>query len=108
MTTVVVLLLQVCEWKEPEELAQLLDLELRAAGEPHHRLLERVRDVAKYSIKTSKDSGSHTHCLFRACHSCAAFVYLETTSLGNVLPLLLHVSKNMHGRLVSDFFSSFS
>nr|ABF22453.1 cysteine sulfinic acid decarboxylase [Takifugu rubripes] len=44
---------KVCDWKEPEELAQLLDLELRAAGEPHHRLLERVRDVAKYSIKTS-------------------------------------------------------
>lgn len=51
-------LLQVCEWKEPEELAQLLDLELRVTGEPHQKLLERVRDVAKYSIKTSKDAGS--------------------------------------------------
>lgn len=64
LTTAVFLLLQVCEWKDPEELAQLLDLELRAAGEPHHRLLERVRDVAKYSIKTSKYAGSHTHTAF--------------------------------------------
>lgn len=49
--------LQVCEWKEPEELALLLDLELRATGEPQHRLLQRVKDVAKYSIKTSKTAG---------------------------------------------------
>lgn len=46
--------LQVCEWKEPEELARLLDLEVRATGEPQHKLLERVKDVAKYSIKTSE------------------------------------------------------
>lgn len=57
-------LLQVCEWKEPEELAQLLDLELRATGEPHQKLLERVRDVAKYSIKTSKDVGSDQYHIF--------------------------------------------
>ncbi|KAM8753814.1 cysteine sulfinic acid decarboxylase isoform 1-T1 [Acanthopagrus schlegelii] len=44
---------KVCEWKDPEELARLLDLELRATGEPQHKLLERVSDVAKYSIKTS-------------------------------------------------------
>ncbi|XP_034004890.1 cysteine sulfinic acid decarboxylase-like isoform X1 [Trematomus bernacchii] len=44
---------KVCEWKEPGELAQLLDFELRAAGEPQQRLLQRVTDVAKYSIKTS-------------------------------------------------------
>ncbi|KAM9342459.1 cysteine sulfinic acid decarboxylase-like [Pholidichthys leucotaenia] len=44
---------KVCEWKEPEELAQLLDLELRDTGEPQPRLLQRVRNVAKYSIKTS-------------------------------------------------------
>ncbi|KAM3617405.1 uncharacterized protein V6R79_005721 [Siganus canaliculatus] len=44
---------KVCEWKEPEELAELLDLELRATGEPQHKLLERVKDVAKYSVKTS-------------------------------------------------------
>ncbi|XP_019951981.1 cysteine sulfinic acid decarboxylase isoform X2 [Paralichthys olivaceus] len=44
---------KVCEWKEPEQLALLLDLELRATGEPQHRLLQRVKDVAKYSVKTS-------------------------------------------------------
>ncbi|XP_062248348.1 cysteine sulfinic acid decarboxylase isoform X2 [Platichthys flesus] len=44
---------KVCEWKEPEQLALLLDLELRAAGEPQDRLLQRVKDVAKYSVKTS-------------------------------------------------------
>uniref|UniRef100_A0A3Q3LBI1 Cysteine sulfinic acid decarboxylase n=1 Tax=Mastacembelus armatus TaxID=205130 RepID=A0A3Q3LBI1_9TELE len=43
---------KVCEWKEPDELALLLDLELRATGETQHRLLQRVRDVAKYSTKT--------------------------------------------------------
>lgn len=46
--------LQVCEWREPEELAQLLDLELRATGESRERLLQRVKDVAKYSVKTGK------------------------------------------------------
>lgn len=44
---------KVCEWKEPEELALLLDLELRATGETQQRLLQRVRDVAKYSVKTN-------------------------------------------------------
>ncbi|KAF3860471.1 hypothetical protein F7725_000726 [Dissostichus mawsoni] len=44
---------KVCEWKGPEDLALLLDLELRAEGEPQQRLLQRVKDVAKYSIKTS-------------------------------------------------------
>lgn len=53
-TSVQVFYLQVCEWKEPEELALLMDLELRATGEPQHRLLQRVKDVAKYSVKTSK------------------------------------------------------
>ncbi|KAM8862901.1 acidic amino acid decarboxylase GADL1-like isoform 2-T2 [Spinachia spinachia] len=43
---------KVCEWKEPEELSGLLDLELRETGEPQERLLQRVKDVAKYSIKT--------------------------------------------------------
>ena len=46
--------MQVCEWKEPDELALLLDLKLRETGEPQDRLLQRVRDVAKYSVKTSK------------------------------------------------------
>ncbi|XP_053706457.1 cysteine sulfinic acid decarboxylase [Synchiropus splendidus] len=44
---------KVCEWKEPEDLAQLLDLTVRDSGEPPERLLERVRDVAKYSVKTN-------------------------------------------------------
>uniref|UniRef100_A0A3P8S188 Cysteine sulfinic acid decarboxylase n=1 Tax=Amphiprion percula TaxID=161767 RepID=A0A3P8S188_AMPPE len=44
---------KVCQWKEPEELAELLDLELREGGEGQQKLLQRVRDVAKYSIKTS-------------------------------------------------------
>uniref|UniRef100_A0A3Q0S7T1 Cysteine sulfinic acid decarboxylase n=1 Tax=Amphilophus citrinellus TaxID=61819 RepID=A0A3Q0S7T1_AMPCI len=44
---------KVCEWKEPEELALLLDLGVRETGEPQEKLLQRVRDVAKYSIKTS-------------------------------------------------------
>lgn len=55
---------QVCEWKEPEELSLLLDLELRATGEPRERLLQRVKDVAKYSIKTSKAASTvHWACL---------------------------------------------
>lgn len=45
-----------CEWREPEELATLLDLELRENGEQQHQLLQRVRDVAKYSVKTSKST----------------------------------------------------
>ncbi|XP_034731661.1 cysteine sulfinic acid decarboxylase isoform X3 [Etheostoma cragini] len=44
---------KVCEWKEPEQLTLLLDLELRATGESQQQLLQRVKDVAKYSIKTS-------------------------------------------------------
>uniref|UniRef100_A0A8C7XYG0 Cysteine sulfinic acid decarboxylase n=1 Tax=Oryzias sinensis TaxID=183150 RepID=A0A8C7XYG0_9TELE len=44
---------KVCEWREPESLALLLDLQLRDTGESQGRLLQRVRNVAKYSIKTS-------------------------------------------------------
>lgn len=43
---------QVCEWKEPHELRELLDLELRSHGEPAGRLLERCRDIIRYSVKT--------------------------------------------------------
>nr|QJC58940.1 cysteine sulfinic acid decarboxylase [Atractosteus tropicus] len=43
---------KVCEWRDPEELRVLLDLDLQEAGESHGRLLQRVRDVAKYSVKT--------------------------------------------------------
>uniref|UniRef100_A0A663FIL0 Uncharacterized protein n=1 Tax=Aquila chrysaetos chrysaetos TaxID=223781 RepID=A0A663FIL0_AQUCH len=44
--------LQVCDWKEPQELRELLDLELRSSGELPERLLERCRDVIRYSVKT--------------------------------------------------------
>ncbi|XP_048406963.2 acidic amino acid decarboxylase GADL1-like isoform X4 [Stegostoma tigrinum] len=43
---------KVCEWQPPEELMKLLDLELRDTGESHHQLLQRCRDVIKYSVKT--------------------------------------------------------
>lgn len=46
--------LQVCEWRSPEQLKQLLDLEMRDTGEPHDRLLELCKDVIRYSVKTSK------------------------------------------------------
>ncbi|KAM4611058.1 cysteine sulfinic acid decarboxylase-like [Polymixia lowei] len=42
---------KVCEWQEPEQLTALLDLELREMGEPPHRLLQRIQDVIKYSVK---------------------------------------------------------
>lgn len=53
--TVPLLNLQVCEWQPPEQLKQLLDLELRDTGEPHNRLLELCQDVIRYSVKTSKN-----------------------------------------------------
>ncbi|XP_025978335.2 cysteine sulfinic acid decarboxylase isoform X1 [Dromaius novaehollandiae] len=43
---------KVCDWKEPQELQELLDLELRSHGEPRQRVLERCRDVIRYSVKT--------------------------------------------------------
>ncbi|EPY83377.1 hypothetical protein CB1_000571010 [Camelus ferus] len=47
---------KVCEWRPPEQLRQLLDLEPRDSGEPHGRLLALCRDVIRYSVKTSKTS----------------------------------------------------
>uniref|UniRef100_A0A8D0R8P3 Glutamate decarboxylase like 1 n=1 Tax=Sus scrofa TaxID=9823 RepID=A0A8D0R8P3_PIG len=44
---------KVCEWQPPEQLKQLLDLELRDTGEPHNRLLELCQDVIRYSVKTN-------------------------------------------------------
>lgn len=41
-----------CEWKEPEELKQLLDLELRSQGEASEQILARCREVIRYSVKT--------------------------------------------------------
>uniref|UniRef100_UPI00398E89D4 cysteine sulfinic acid decarboxylase isoform X3 n=1 Tax=Pristiophorus japonicus TaxID=55135 RepID=UPI00398E89D4 len=43
---------KVCEWKEPDELRDLLDLDLLDAGEPHEKLLERCQNVIRYSVKT--------------------------------------------------------
>lgn len=43
---------KVCRYKEPEALAEILDLELREVGESHEKLLQRVKDVATYSVKT--------------------------------------------------------
>ncbi|XP_033619543.1 cysteine sulfinic acid decarboxylase isoform X3 [Fukomys damarensis] len=43
---------KVCEWKEPEELKQLLDLELQSHGEAQEKILERCRAVIHYSVKT--------------------------------------------------------
>ncbi|XP_060036462.1 acidic amino acid decarboxylase GADL1 isoform X1 [Erinaceus europaeus] len=44
---------KVCEWQPPEQLKKLLDLEMRAAGEPPHTLLELCQDVIRYSVKTN-------------------------------------------------------
>lgn len=44
---------KVCDWHDPKQLKELLDLELRDSGESHDQLLSRVRDVAKYSVKTN-------------------------------------------------------
>uniref|UniRef100_A0A8C6ST57 Glutamate decarboxylase n=1 Tax=Neogobius melanostomus TaxID=47308 RepID=A0A8C6ST57_9GOBI len=42
----------VCEWVFPEQLQQLLDLDLRDTGESEEALLRRCSDVIKYSVKT--------------------------------------------------------
>ncbi|KAL2104245.1 hypothetical protein ACEWY4_001113 [Coilia grayii] len=44
---------KVCVWQDPAQLEKLLDLDLRDCGETHDQLLSRVRDVAKYSVKTN-------------------------------------------------------
>ncbi|NWI19213.1 CSAD decarboxylase, partial [Crypturellus soui] len=61
---------KVCEWKEPRELRELLDLELRRRGEPPHRVLERCRDVLRYSVKTGEAGGPILSCpiLFYPIH----------------------------------------
>lgn len=43
---------KVCRWEEPEALSRILDLELKEAGEAQDKLLQRVKDVATYSVKT--------------------------------------------------------
>lgn len=47
---------QVCEWRRPEELKKLLDLELRDQGESETKILERCQETIRYSVKTSKSS----------------------------------------------------
>ncbi|XP_035984904.1 acidic amino acid decarboxylase GADL1 [Fundulus heteroclitus] len=44
---------KVCEWRSPEELKELLDLELRDGGESEAQILERCRDAIRYSVKTT-------------------------------------------------------
>ncbi|NXX13955.1 GADL1 decarboxylase, partial [Podargus strigoides] len=43
---------KVCEWRAPETLKQILDLEMRETGESHQKLLQLCRDVIQYSVKT--------------------------------------------------------
>lgn len=45
---------QVCEWRSPEQLKELLDLELRDGGESESKILQRCRDAIRYSVKTSE------------------------------------------------------
>ena len=47
---------QVCEWCPPEQLKELLDLELRDRGESESQILQRCRDAIRYSVKTSTSS----------------------------------------------------
>ncbi|XP_028986319.1 cysteine sulfinic acid decarboxylase [Betta splendens] len=44
---------KVCEWRSPECLKELLDLELRDGGESESMILQRCRDAIKYSVKTT-------------------------------------------------------
>uniref|UniRef100_A0A672H800 Acidic amino acid decarboxylase GADL1-like n=1 Tax=Salarias fasciatus TaxID=181472 RepID=A0A672H800_SALFA len=44
---------KVCEWRPPEELKELLDLELRDEGESESQILQRCRDAIRYSVKTT-------------------------------------------------------
>ncbi|ESO95789.1 hypothetical protein LOTGIDRAFT_160336 [Lottia gigantea] len=43
---------KVVEWKAPEELRELMDLDPTAVGETHEKLLMRLQDIIKYSVKT--------------------------------------------------------
>uniref|UniRef100_A0A8C5AEL1 Glutamate decarboxylase like 1 n=1 Tax=Gadus morhua TaxID=8049 RepID=A0A8C5AEL1_GADMO len=45
----------VCEWRSPEDLTKLLDLELGEAGQAPAQTLQHCRDAIHYSVKTSKD-----------------------------------------------------
>ncbi|KAI3361508.1 hypothetical protein L3Q82_013658 [Scortum barcoo] len=44
---------KVCEWHSPEQLKELLDLELKDEGESESKILQRCRDAIRYSVKTT-------------------------------------------------------
>ncbi|NP_001382689.1 acidic amino acid decarboxylase GADL1 isoform 1 [Mus musculus] len=44
---------KVCEWQPPEQLRQLLDLEMRDTGESQDKLLKLCQDVIHFSVKTN-------------------------------------------------------
>uniref|UniRef100_A0AAQ5ZW17 Glutamate decarboxylase like 1 n=1 Tax=Amphiprion ocellaris TaxID=80972 RepID=A0AAQ5ZW17_AMPOC len=44
---------KVCEWRSPDQLKELLDLELRDGGESDSKILQRCRDAIRYSVKTT-------------------------------------------------------
>uniref|UniRef100_A0A8C6VPI9 Glutamate decarboxylase like 1 n=1 Tax=Nothobranchius furzeri TaxID=105023 RepID=A0A8C6VPI9_NOTFU len=44
---------KVCEWRSPEQLKELLDLELKDEGESESKILQRCREAIRYSVKTS-------------------------------------------------------
>lgn len=43
---------RVLEWRNPEELEKLFDLELREDATTHNELIQLIRDTIKYSVKT--------------------------------------------------------
>ncbi|KAB0405174.1 hypothetical protein E2I00_011894 [Balaenoptera physalus] len=105
---------KVCEWRPPEQLKQLLDLELRDTGEPHQRLLELCQDVIRYSVKTS-GSVSNMYAM-----NLARYKYcpdIKEKGLSGLPRLILFTSAEAlaHGRLVifpdcfirCPYFSSF-
>lgn len=49
----------VCEWRAPETLKKILDLEMRDTGESHQKLLQLCQDVIQYSVKTSRNAISN-------------------------------------------------
>lgn len=43
---------KVLEWRSPEELQRILDLEVKAKGDPDDKLIQLMRDTIRYSVKT--------------------------------------------------------
>lgn len=89
---------EVCEWKEPEELKQLLDLELQSQGESQEQILERCRAVIRYSVKTC-GSWLLVGGVFGVCtqlHSELPAPFSRSPSL--LQPALLRVGSSCSGR----------